>query len=209
MEILEKKTSLTFFEDLNSLNTTQTSLFLLNYINLFKSISGNKCILTYLYENGLVNSYLFNDDIRYHYNNSIYLVFKKDFKYENNILFNKKKCSIIEFLENSSKCLDYYDDNKNLVFTVKTGDLFVDNLEHLLNGDYLKLSYLKSTDVPSSFVNNILNKKGLYKAICNELQVKYVNKPFLKLDSDNESYSEFNFKSISSNDFKVLKKYSI
>jgi hypothetical protein len=209
MEVLTQEKKITFFDELHQLNITQTSLFLLNYIGLFKKLEKNMSTLQFLYNNGLVNSYLFNDDISYHYNNSIYLIFDKKFSYNKNIIYNSEKINIVQLLEDNPKTLDFYSDDHNYIFTFKSNQTFNDNLEKFLNGEYLKLDKLHSQDNISNFVNNLICKKGLYKVMCNQLGVKDIPKPFLKLEANNESYSEDSFKRINSNDFNVIRKYSI
>jgi hypothetical protein len=209
MEVLTQEKKITFFDELHQLNITQTSLFLLNYIGLFKKLEKNMSTLQFLYNNGLVNTYLFNDDISYHYNNSIYLIFDKKFSYNKNIIYNSEKINIVQLLEDNPKTLDFYADDYNYIFTFRSNQTFNDNLEKFLNGEYLKLDKLHSQDTISNFVNNLINKRGLYKVMCNQLGVKDIPKPFLKLEANNESYSEDSFKRINSNDFNVIRKYSI
>ena len=49
-----------FFKELEELKMTQTSLFLLNHINIFKKIANNFSTLTYLHTESLLNAYLFS-----------------------------------------------------------------------------------------------------------------------------------------------------
>jgi hypothetical protein len=198
-----------FFNELEELNFTQTSLFLLNYINLFKSIENNFSTLTYLVNQNLVNSYLVNKDVSYNYkDNVIYLVFSKEGIYKPNVSANGKIFTILELLEEKSETLDYYEDNFNHIYTFKPNNqVFQEAVYFLKRGMYLSLNKLTSKDTVSTFVNNILDKKGLYEIIQKELDIDYVPYPYLKLSKEKESYSEQNFKKICYKDFHLLKKF--
>jgi len=188
---------------------TQTSLFLLNHINIFKKIANNLSILTYLHTENLINSYLFNKEIEYTYSsNVIYLVFKKNIKYSDNILYNKKKLTILEVLEEIPETIDYYEDDIGHVFTVKPDNKDFDNhIQLLKKGLYLNMSLLTSVDTVSAFVNKLISKQGLYEIMQAELNVEDIPYPFLKLSKEKETYSINNAQVIDAKDFQILKQF--
>ena len=198
-----------FFEELETLNFTQTSLFLVNYINLFKSVVNNNSTLTYLYSQNFVNAYLVNSDINFNYkNNVIYLVFNKEAKYTPCISVSNKYLTILELLEEKPETLDLYEDNFNYVYTFKPNNVNFENyVYYLKKGLYLNLPILHSKDTVSMFINNLINKKGLYEIIQNQLDIDYVPHPYLKINKLSETYSEHNFKKICYSDFNTLKKF--
>mgnify|MGYP006871026910 FL=1 len=188
---------------------TQTSLFLLNHISIFKKIANNLSILTYFHTENLINSYLFNKEIEYNYSsNVIYLVFKKDVKYNNNILYNKKKLTILEVLEEIPETIDYYEDDIAHVFTIKPDNEDFDNhIQLLKKGLYLNMSLLTSVDTVSAFVNKLISKQGLYEIMQAELNVEDIPYPFLKLSKEKETYSIDNAQVIDAKDFQILKQF--
>ena len=199
-----------FFKDLETLNFTQTSLFLVNYINLFKSIVNNSCTLTYLHSQNFVNAYLHNSDVNFNYkNNVIYLVFNKEGTYKPCIKVNNNYLTILELLEEKPETLDFYEDNFNYVYAFKPSDENFKNYIYLIKkGLYLELPKLYSKTIISNFINNLIDKKGLYEIIQNELDLEYIPHPFLKINKLSETYSENNFKKIQYKDFIALKKYT-
>lgn len=188
---------------------TQTSLFLLNHINIFKKITNNFSILTYLHTENLINSYLFNKQIEYTYaSNVIYLVFKKDIKYNDNILYNKKKLTILEVLEEIPETIDYYEDNVGHVFTIKpNNEIFDKHIKLLKKGLYLNMSLLTSVDTVSTFVNKLISKQGLYEIMQEELNVEDIPHPFLKLSKEKETYNIDSVQVIDAKDFQILKQF--
>jgi|Laugresbdmm110sn_1035088.scaffolds.fasta_scaffold68253_2 hypothetical protein len=198
-----------FFKELEELKMTQTSLFLLNHISIFKKIANNLSILTYFHTENLINSYLFNKEIEYNYSsNVIYLVFKKDVKYNNNILYNKKKLTILEVLEEIPETIDYYEDDIAHVFTIKPDNEDFDNhIQLLKKGLYLNMSLLTSVDTVSAFVNKLISKQGLYEIMQAELNVEDIPYPFLKLSKEKETYSIDNAQVIDAKDFQILKQF--
>ena len=198
-----------FFKELEELKMTQTSLFLLNHINIFKKIANNFSTLTYLHTESLLNAYLFNKEVEYNYSsNVIYLVFKKDIKYNNNILYNKKQITILEVLEEIPETIDYYEDDIGHVFTVKPdNEDFDKHIELLKKGLYLNMSLLTSVDTVSAFVNKLISKQGLYEIMQAELNVEDIPYPFLKLSEEKETYSIDNAQAIDAKDFQILKQF--
>jgi hypothetical protein len=177
-----------FFKELEELKMTQTSLFLLNHINIFKKIANNLSILTYLHTENLV--------------------FKKNIKYSDNILYNKKKLTILEVLEEIPETIDYYEDDIGHVFTVKPDNEDFDNhIQLLKKGLYLNMSLLTSVDTVSAFVNKLISKQGLYEIMQAELNVEDIPYPFLKLSKEKETYSINNAQVIDAKDFQILKQF--
>lgn len=199
-----------FFKELEDLKITQTSLFLLNHINIFKNISNNLSTLTYLHNENLINSYLFNKEVEYNYaSDVIYLVFKKDVKYLPNVNFNKNNVTILEVLEEIPQTLDYYENDLHHVFAIKPdNEIFNIHVNLLLKGLYKSMKPLHSSDIVSNFINNLIKKEGLYKIIQSELHIKNIPHPFLKLSIDKETYDPENFNPITFKDFQLLKKYT-
>ncbi len=206
---LKNQKNMDFSKDLAELKMTQTSLFLLNHINIFKNIANNFSTLTYLHTENLINSYLFNKDNNYKYaNNVIYLVFKKDAKYSPNIKFNKNNLNVLEVLEEIPETLDYYEDNVGHVFTIKpNNEIFDLHVNLLKNGLYLNMLPLTSKDTISSFINKLIAKEGLYKVMQEQLDIEDIPHPFLKVSRKKETYDKENVQIIDHNDFKILKKF--
>lgn len=198
-----------FFNELETLNFTQTSLFLVNYINLFRSIANNNCTLTYLHSQNFVNAYLINADINFNYkDNVIYLVFNKESKYNSCVSVDNKYLTILELLEEKPETLDFYEDNFNYIYTFKPSNKnFEKYISLVKKGLYLELPKLNSKDTVSVFINNLIDKKGLYQVIQKELDIDYVPHPYLKINKLFETYSEHSFKKICYKDFNTLKKF--
>ena len=172
------------FKYLKYHNLNETSLFLLNNISLFKNTEANKSNVEILYLNGLVNSYLSDINNQNNYNNSIYLVFKKDFTFKKVIRYNFKNIDIIEYLHTRNDIVDYYEDEFNYIFIKK-----LNRLERIFKSLLVKNQIEDLPDLKP--INDIYKFYNGFKQLC-------------QFEMINNIYNKINYKSIDCSDLDII-----